>query len=526
MSRTQINQPNVIGTLVGSFSTVENTAQKVLLIAQKTTNGSAIADTLEQNVQNNNTTVNDLFGARSMIANAIRGFRKINTTTQVDVIVLDDDVSGVPNTHTIVMTGTASEDGVLTVVVGSEIDHTISVAVATTDTNIEMATAIVAAIDADTQVPVIASNGTGTLATVTITAVNDGTVGKALGVSISGVIAGVGFTLANQSSGANDPSFTTGLALVSDIRYQNIIWPYSEDLTTIQNFLSPRFNNSGILLDGRAVTSITDTFSNLETTGNAENDQNLKIIGDFAVSVTNNISPGMFEIPYVKAAYDVGITSRRLSDGVSIADLVIANVGSLDRFGGNAIASLPLFNTPLDFMPLVDIDHGFSGQEIEDLTAAGISIWGNNNENNEAIMGEQVTTYKTDASANPDDTFTFQNYDDTGRVAREFYFNNYRARFNQTRLTAGSVVPGRAMANVDTVRRFSSRLYQELADDALVVTGVIESTGQDALEFYNDNLTVVATDSTTIQVTMILPIVTQLRNIFFTIEISIDTFTS
>ena len=177
-------------------------------------------------------------------------------------------------------------------------------------------------------------------------------------------------------------------------------------------------------------------------------------------------------------------------------------------------------------MPLIDIDHGFSGDEIEDLTAAGISIWGNNNENNESIMGEQVTTYKTDASANPDDTFKFQNYDDTGRVCREFYFNNYRARFNQSRLTQGSVIPGRSMANVDTVRRFSKRLYQDLADDALVVAGIIESTGQNALEFYDDNLTVVATNSTTVQVTMILPIVTQLRNIFFTIEQSIDVFTS
>ena len=523
MSRTQVNQPNVVGVLVGSFSTVDNTAQKVLLIGQRTSVGSAAANTLVQNVQNNNTTVNSLFGPRSMIANAIRGFRKINTDTQLDVIVLDDDGSGVPNTHTITITGTATADGTLTVVVGSEIDHTFSVAVTNGDTPTVIALAISTAITADTQVPVTSAASVGV---VTLTAANDGTVGNALGVSISGVVASVTHAVVNSDIGATDPSFTTGLALVSDIRYQNIIWPYSEDLTTIQNFLAPRFNSNGPLLDGRAVTSITDTFSGLETTGNGENDQNLKIIGDFAVSETSFNAPGMFEIPYVKAAYDAGITSRRLTDGVSIADLVIANLGALDRVGGNAIASLPLFNTPLDFMPLIDIDHGFSGDEIADLTAAGISIWGNNSENNEAIMDQQVTTYKTDASTNSDDTFKFQNYDDTGRVCREFYFNNYRARFNQTRLTAGSVVPGRAMANADTVRRFSKRLYKELADDALVVSGIIESTGQNALEFYDDNLTVVATNATTIQVTMILPIVTQLRNIFFTIEQSIDVFAS
>jgi hypothetical protein len=172
---------------------------------------------------------------------------------------------------------------------------------------------------------------------------------------------------------------------------------------------------------------------------------------------------------------------------------------------------------------LVEAGDGFTEDEIEDLVTAGISVWGNNLNNTDALMGEQVTTYKTDAAANPDNTFKYEEYDDTGRECREFYFNNYRARFNQHRLTQGAVIPGRAMANEDTIRRFSKKLYKELADDALVVTGTL-SNGQDALEFYDENLVITLTNDTTATITMVLPIVTQLRNILYTIELSIATF--
>ncbi len=518
-SQSQINQPNVQGTLTNAFTTVENQPQKILVVGQKIS-GTATADALVQNVQNNNLIVNTLFGYRSMVAGIIRNIRKVNGQTQIDVISLADNGSGVSATGAVVVAGTATEAGTLTVTIGSALDHQYEIAVANTDTATTVGTAIAAAITADTQVPVTAVNTTGSVA---ITASNKGTVGNSISLRIEGTVAGLTHSVTVMASGATDPSFTGLFDVVDGIRYQNIVWPYTADLTTVKSFIDPRFNFSGRILDGRAVVSVHDTFANLSTLGNLHNDKNLKIIGDLKVSETSYKGAAMLELGYGKAAQDAGIRALRLTDGANIASLVIANMGSLDRFGGKAIASLPYFNTPLAYMPLVEAGDGFSEDEIDDLVTAGISVWGNNLNNTDALMGEQVTTYKTDVAANPDSTFKYEEYDDTGRECREFYFNNYRARFNQHRLTQGAVIPGRAMANADNIRRFSKKLYKELADDALVVTGLL-SNGQDALEFYDENLVITLTSDTTATITMVLPIVTQLRNILYTIELSIATF--
>lgn len=520
--QSQINQPFVDGVIVSGFTTVDNQPQKILVVAQKTASGTATAGALVTNVQNDNTVVSGLFGARSMAAGIIRNIRKVNSVTQVDVISLDDDGSGAPATGTITIVGTATEAGTFIVTVGSEQDHQFSISVAIGDTETDVADAITVAVTADTEVPVTAANVAGV---ETFTAANDGTVGNSIGISISGTVAGItGTAVVAMASGATDPSFTGVFDPVEGIRYQNLAWPYTETagITVVANFLNPRLNNSGKILDGKAHLSVNDTFSNLETLGDSLNNQNLRIIGDRLVSETNFKANGMFELTYGKSGQSAGIRALRLTDGANIANLVIANVGSLDRFGGIAIASLPYFNTPLQFMPLIDVDHGFTEDEIEDLFDSGISIWGNNLTNTQAIMGEQVSTYKTDAAANPDETFKFGNFDDTARESREFYFNNYKARFNQHRLTTADVEPGRAMANVGTIRRFSNNLFRQLGDNVLAVKGLItsgEGAGLQAQDFYDENLTVTITSATTAIVTMKLKIVTQLRAISYTIEI-------
>jgi len=52
-SQSQINQPNVQGTLTNAFTTIENQPQKILVVGQKIS-GTATAGALVENVQNNN----------------------------------------------------------------------------------------------------------------------------------------------------------------------------------------------------------------------------------------------------------------------------------------------------------------------------------------------------------------------------------------------------------------------------------------------------------------------------------------
>ncbi len=202
---------------------------------------------------------------------------------------------------------------------------------------------------------------------------------------------------------------------------------------------------------------------------------------------------------------------------MSIADLIITTNGPLDSFGGPALASKPFFNMPFaDLLP-IRVGRGFDDSEIEDLKSNGISLLGNNPAGNTVVAGEIVTTYLTDTAGNPDVTFGFLSYVDTASQAREYRYNNYRARFAQSRLTEGDIIKGRDMANELVIRSYSKRLYQDLSG----VDYVLLESGEDALNFFNENLIISidkALGKVTIQSTD--PIVTQLRELAITSKIA------
>jgi hypothetical protein len=112
------------------------------------------------------------------------------------------------------------------------------------------------------------------------------------------------------------------------------------------------------------------------------------------------------------------------------------------------------------------------------------------------------------------------NYVDTSSQAREYYFNNLKSRFAQSRLTTGDVIKGRDMANDLTIRAYCEKLYLDLSGPDFVLL----QTGETAVKFYKDNLSIVldlATGKATI--TMTVPLVTQLREIVATMKIAFTT---
>jgi hypothetical protein len=126
----------------------------------------------------------------------------------------------------------------------------------------------------------------------------------------------------------------------------------------------------------------------------------------------------------------------------------------------------------------------------------------------------------TNAAAVPDVTFTFLNYVDSSSAIREYFFNNYKARFAQSRLTEGDLSAGRDVANALSIRAFSEKLYSDLAG----ADKVLVQSGERALNFFKQNLVVeldLAEGKVTI--TMFVPIVTQLRTIQGTIKIAFAT---
>jgi len=514
---TTIRQPKVTVNIVNASATVGNTAQKILFVGQKTAAGSATAGALVESIANGGAE-DALFGRDGMLATMIRANKVRNQQIQVDAIALDDNGSGVDATGTIAVTGTATEAGTLTVIAGSERNFKFSVAVADTDTATAVGAAIEAAVNANLDVPVTAANVTGT---VTMTAINAGTYGNSIPLEVRGTVAGISTTVTGMASGATDPTLTAVFDVIGDKRYQAIVWPYPNDTAELRSLLDPRLNADGKVLDGVGFTALADTVSNLKVLGAALNSQSLVIIGDQLETETNYSGPSIVEISMVTASQWAGFRGLRLdTDGFSVADLVITANGPLDSFGGPALASKPYFNTPFAELVPMQTGRGFDDSEIKDLKDDGITVIGNDIANNTVISGEFVTTYKTDVAGNPDITFGFLNFVDTSSQAREFFFNNLRSRFAQSRLTEGDVIKGRDMANEQVIRSFLKRLYQELSGPDFVL---LES-GEDALNFFNDNVVITidkALGKVTIQ--MIVPLVTQIREIASTMKISFST---
>jgi len=171
-------------------------------------------------------------------------------------------------------------------------------------------------------------------------------------------------------------------------------------------------------------------------------------------------------------------------------------------------------------LPAISPGRGWTLNEIEQVLTAGGSVIGMNFSGTSALVGEVATTYKTDAAANPDPPFKFLAYVDTASNVREYFFNNLKSRFAQSRLTQGSVTRGRDMANADVIRAFCEKLYLDLAGADFVLV----QDGEAAITFYKDNLTITLDLSTgTAQITMLAPIVTQLRTIIATIKIAFST---
>ena len=514
---TKIMQPKVTVNIVPSSEPAENTAQKILFVGQKVAAGSAVAGALVENIANGGAE-DALFGATSMLAAMIRACKVRNQQVQIDAISLDDDGAGVDAEGTVTITGAATEAGSLTVIVGSERNHKYSVAIADLDVLADIATAIAAVITADANSPVTAA---AVLGVVTLTAVNAGTYGNSIPIEVRGTVAGVGTAVVGMASGATDPTLTSVFDVIAEKRYQAIVWPYPNDTTVVRTLLDARFNADGKVLDGVAFTGLDDTLSNLSTLASALNSQSLVIIGGKAETETNYAGGDIVEIPMIKVSAFVGYRGLRLDiDGFSVADLVITANGPLDSFGGPALASKPYFNTPFANLFPIMTGRGFDDSEIETLHDDGVSILGNNLADNGVITGEIVTTYKTDFAGNPDITFKYLNYVDTSSQAREYFYNNYRKRFAQSRLTEGDIVKGRDMANENVVRSYSKRLFQDLTG----VDFVLLEAGEEALKFFEANLIISidkALGKVTIQKTV--PLVTQLREIAATMKIAFST---
>lgn len=485
---------------------------RTLLVGQKIAGtGTLPAGVLYQDFPDDGSE-NSLLGRRSHLAGMVRTFKALNKQTPLDIIPLEDAGGATDATATITVSGsTATADTTIYVSVGSEIDYRTAVNVETGDAPADIASAIDTAFAALTNSPFQASALAGV---VTFTAENGGTIANDWSLKVEGTVpGGIGFTVAGWSGGATDPTLTGVLDVIGDIRYQTIIWPCTYDLTEVETVLNARFNVSYLIQDGVAIQVKKGTLASLKSYAD-QNSQSVVILGNPTVSEDDRAGTATMEMPDIVATQFAAFRALKFTNGAVLGSY-LTTVAPSDQFGGIALASLPYHNTVMPLLPVPDARDEFTLVEQAELTDNGVSVFGANRAYNTNILGTIVTTYLTDGAGNPDTSYKFLETVDTASTIREYFYENFRTRYAQTRLTNGDLIEGRDMANAASIRSFCNRLYDALADEALV------QAGSAAKRDFNDNLSIsIDLASGTVTVSMAPLLVTQLRVVLGTIQIN------
>lgn len=516
-----IYQPSVSISLLSADQPIANSPQRVLLVGQKTSAGSATSGALVRDIGNANEEI-ALFGRDSMLAEMVRTFKRYAPQVALDAIALADNGSGVAKVATIGISGTATAAGTIVFRVASD-RRKFTLAVANGEAAATTLANAATLLNADPELPfdvtVVSTN-------LTFTAVNKGTVANDLGIEVEGTVAGLtigAVTISGGSAvaGSVDPTLTNVFDVVGTTRYQGVVWPYADATDEVTAFLDARWNVTDQVLDGVAFTAKADTYANLVTLLGTSDKNSLALVTilDEIESETSYKGPAALEPPYVKATAAAAVRAVRLTPDAPISRF-LTTTRPLDQYGGPHLASLPYFNTLLPDLAVPRAGRGFTRDEIEGLKALGGTIFGQNVAGTGLIMGEVVTTYLTNPSGAADVTWHYLNLVDTMSVAREYFQTNLRAIFAQSRLTEGTPIAGHDMANADTIRGAMKKLYNDLSGRGFVLL----QGGEEAIQFFDDNLDVtldLSQGKATVACKAL--VVVQLRTFVITMKVAFST---
>lgn len=199
--------------------------QRALLIGQRLAAGSVAALTAVQVFSD--AEAEAFFGPGSMLHRMVRAAIKAYGYMDITCIALDDAEAGIAASGTVTFAGPATGSGVLTLRVGTDL---VQVAVESGDTAAEIAAALAAQADEQTDLPVLATAAAGVL---TLTAKHKGALGNLIKISATSTAAGVTAVVVPMAGGQVDPTIATLLALVADAGHNLLITPYTDQTNLV-----------------------------------------------------------------------------------------------------------------------------------------------------------------------------------------------------------------------------------------------------------------------------------------------------
>ena len=512
---TTVSNPKTTVNVAGAPTAVPNADMKILVVGQQTSAGTATAGELVTGMTK--ASAKTLGGTGGMMFDAIDDMLDQYTDADIDAIFLDDP-TGAAAVGNVLWDGTVTTAGTLEVGYGHFEKGVITTGLTVGMTSDNIAAAVTTAFAA-------LADCTGTITTDGVTTDqnnltynHDGTEGNNQPIWVKFDGEGITWTITASTGGSGVPTMTNVLDVVNSDRYQRIVAPGSYGTSYLVTHLDAKFNVDNKILDGAGVVCVTDTGANSVTALSSLNSKSLDYLCEDVEALSWYKGTNGYIGGFAKAARIAAIDAKRLTDGVSIANLV-STAAPNDLVGGPHMASKPYFGTPI-FTPVTDSGQGYTDTEVGNIEDEGGFVVGNNSANTAVILGARSTTYKTDGSGNVDLAFKYRNYVDTYSQIREYIFNNIKADCAQSRLTEGGLIGGYAMENADSIKMKVLRYAKILSGEGYVL---VES-GQDAATFIDNNTTVTISKATgRATVNTRIPIVTQLREIIVNIAFTFST---
>jgi len=306
--------PFINAQLLAAANVVGPDPYRILITGQIPTTGTAVEDIAYEDIERKtNTEIETLFGVDSEFTTRIKRARSI-VNGLVPLVAIGKLFTGTGfATKDLLVTGAATADGTLKIAIIDETLFTVNVSVLDGDVPSTIAAAIDTAIGNLTNLP--ASNAVVT-ATVTLTANDTGTLPNKYTAKVLQGVPGVAITDGQFASGAVDPTLTGIFDNVQATRFHAVLWPWGDDFTDLDTFLSARNVVNNAFLQGTGYIGYDDSEANIKALVNGVtplNSQNLCFIGNRAVTGVNVvITP-----PDWRAAEFIAIKALRRTDGAA-----------------------------------------------------------------------------------------------------------------------------------------------------------------------------------------------------------------
>src|SRR5450830_210826 len=436
--------PLFFADLDPSTATSGQTSQRALGIGQITSAGTATPGipAISQGVAE----AKSVGGQGSMLAQEVAAYRKADPFGELWYLPLADDAAATAATGSLNFTAAATVTGVLSLYIAGIL---VSITAAATMTPAQLATSLVAAVNANADLPVTAAVDGTTTSKVNLTAKNKGAAAGDIDLQLNyrgsaggeATPTGLAVTIAPMAGGLLNPSLVTALANLADKEFDFIVMPFTDStsLDAIKSFLSTKTGrwSWSQQLFGHAFAAFRGTLAACTTFGLTRNDEHVSVMGF-------NGSPSPAYVWAADLAATVAVSSR-------------------------ADPARPVQTLALSSVLAPPLSARFSLSDRNVLLWDGISTF-TVGPDGTCALENVITTYRVNAFGAPDDSMLEVEYMYNAAYVLRQLRSDVTSKFSRMKLVGDEtrISPGTNTVNPQLIKGAQIAKYQKMEDDGYV----------------------------------------------------------